>query len=203
MSSPAESPWTQAQQSVLATLVWRALLFGLRGQRFGRGAPPFDPTQEDWLKPKAATFVTLHRDGALRGCIGTLEPIHPLGESVARNAQSAAFDDPRFAELRAEEWPRLSADISVLSPHAPLSANSMDDLLAKLAPGRDGLVVRARGLGATFLPAVWDDLPQPKAFVDHLWRKAGLPAGAWPADLALATYTADKIACGAAPGQWP
>ncbi len=191
--------WTPTHRAALADLVWQALAAGLQGQRFGRGAAPFGALHADWLRPQAATFVTLHRDGALRGCIGTLDPVYPLGESVARNAQSAAFEDPRFEPLRSHEWPLLTAEISILSAHTPMPASSLADLLVRLVPGRDGLVVRAGGLGATFLPAVWEDLPDSKAFVDHLWRKAGLRMGAWPTDIALATYVADKIDCGAAP----
>ncbi len=203
MSPMPASPYGPAQQTALRQLVWRAIEVGLRGQRWGRGAAPFDPAAADWLQVRAATFVTLHRDGDLRGCIGTLEPVYPLGESVARNAQAAAFDDPRFTALGAHEWPQLTAEISILSPHTPLHVASMAELTARLVAGRDGLVVRARGLGATFLPAVWQDLPEPQRFVDHLWRKAGLPAGAWPADIVLHTYAADKVDCGAAPLRQP
>jgi AmmeMemoRadiSam system protein A len=143
---------------------------------------------------RAGSFVTLRTDdGSLRGCVGTVEPEQPLVVDVVRNAWRAAFGDPRFAPLTAEEWEAVTVSVAVLSPLAPLSVGSRDELVAALRPEQDGLVVANAGRRATFLPAVWEQLPEPGDFVDRLWQKAGLPLGAWPDDLRLWTYTADEV----------
>lgn len=180
--------FSQDQQAVLAGLVWQAIDAGLRGS-----AQPV-PGGDGWLQGLAATFVTLHKDSDLRGCIGNLAASDGLGLSVVRNAHSAAFGDPRFGPVQSAELPRLTAEISVLRPMLPLAVSSRIALLAALRPGRDGLVVRGAGRSATFLPAVWDELPEPAAFVDHLWRKAGMAVGSWPVNIVLWTYQADKVA---------
>ena len=107
-----------------------------------------------------ASFVTLHRRGELRGCIGSLEPHRPLAEDVAGNARAAAYLDPRFAAVAREELPELELEISVLSPLAPLPAASESELVASLRPGVDGLVLVEGARRATFLPAVWRSAPR-------------------------------------------
>lgn len=141
--------------------------------RLGLAAPP----QPDawWLQATGATFVTLKQRGALRGCIGTLEPRWPLGQDLVANAQHAAFDDPRFLPVDAAEWPEIRVEVSVLSESQPMVFASEDQLLAQLRPRVDGVILESRGRRGTFLPQVWEDLPDKRQFLRHLLDKAGLP----------------------------
>jgi len=129
-----------------------------------------------WLDECGATFVTLTRDGQLRGCIGSLEAVRPLGVDVAENALGAAFHDPRFPRLTAEEWPRCEVEVSLLSAPKRIEFAGEADLLAQLQPGGDGVILECDGRRATFLPQVWESLPDKRAFLAELVKKAGLPA---------------------------
>ncbi len=130
------------------------------------------------LRAPGAAFVTLRSpDGSLRGCIGSLAPTRPLAEDVATNATNAALRDPRFPPVTVAEAPALEVSIAVLSPFRPIGATDESALLAELRPRVDGLVIRDRGRRAVFLPQVWDQLPEPVAFLGALKRKAGLPDG--------------------------
>jgi len=129
-----------------------------------------------WLARPGATFVTLHLEGKLRGCIGSLAPTRGLGVDVAENAAAAALRDPRFAPLTAEEWVRCELEVSVLSAPKPLRFADEAELLAQLRPGEDGVILLHEGRRATFLPQVWESLPDKRAFLGQLMRKAGLPA---------------------------
>jgi len=126
-----------------------------------------------------ATFVTLKKNGQLRGCIGNLQPTGSVLESVQRNAVNAAFHDSRFPPLTIEELQELAIDISVLSQAEILEYSDGDDLLGKLRPGIDGVILRLGMASATFLPQVWEQLSTPALFLDHLCRKAGLAESAW------------------------
>ena len=126
------------------------------------------------LREQRASFVTLRTDGELRGCTGHLEATQPLVADVARSAHQAAFADPRFPPLRAAELPGIEIHVSVLGPLEPLAVVSEDELLEALRPGEDGLVLREGARQATFLPAVWESLPEPRAFLTELMSKAGL-----------------------------
>lgn len=144
------------------------------------------------LREPGASFVTLRtsRDGRLRGCIGSLERERPLLLDVLRNARRAAFHDPRFPALDLEEFEagvRLS--IAVLGLPEPLPAGPDEAaFLQSLRPGVDGLVLMHAAGRATFLPSVWEQLPNPVDFVRQLKRKAGLPEDAWPAELSFERY---------------
>src|SRR5688572_22624848 len=116
---------------------------------------------ESWLAQAGASFVTLMRADSLRGCIGSLDAVRPLGADVAENARGAAFRDPRFAPLTAEEWPRCRVEVSLLSAPKPLRFADEDELLAQLVPGEDGVILEGGGRRGTFLPQVWDALPEP------------------------------------------
>jgi MEMO1 family protein len=129
-----------------------------------------------WLGQPGATFVTLLKDGELRGCIGSLQAARPLGEDVAENALGAAFRDPRFPALSAEEWPQCRVEVSLLSAPKALRFADEADLLRQISPGEDGLILEADGRRATFLPQVWEGVPDKRAFLDELLRKAGLAA---------------------------
>ena len=131
----------------------------------------------DWLRQPGASFVTLTEGGHLRGCIGTLEAYRPLGRDIAEHAIDAASRDPRFRPVTASEYPLLDVEVSVLGRPEPMRATSREELEAELRPGTDGLIIDdGHGHRATFLPQVWDDLPDPHDFVSHLLMKSGLPA---------------------------
>ncbi|MEK6924079.1 MAG: AmmeMemoRadiSam system protein A [Candidatus Micrarchaeota archaeon] len=131
------------------------------------------------LLEEGACFVTLKIGGELRGCIGSLEAHRPLAVDVAENAVAAAFGDPRFPPLSRGELPNVRISISVLTAPKPLLVKNADDLLQKLVVGKTGLIVSKGGCRATFLPAVWEELPEKEKFLAHLCLKAGLPPGAW------------------------
>ena len=145
------------------------------------------------LAEPGASFVTLTQEGRLRGCIGSLEPHRPLAEDTHYNALAAAFRDPRFPPLEAYEWPYTDVEVSVLSPTKPLPYSSLDDLISKLKPNMGLVLEHPRGR-ATFLPQVWEQLPDPKLFLASLAQKAGLPANVYsdPATR-LSYYTVDKF----------
>ncbi len=145
------------------------------------------------LREPGASFVTLNEHGQLRGCIGSLEPVRPLVEDVAHNAWAAAFSDPRFPPLRASELPDLDLHISVLSPATPMQFDSEQDLIRQLRPGVDGLVLEEGYHRGTFLPAVWESLPDPRDFLQHLKLKAGLPADYWSDTIRVSRYTTESF----------
>jgi AmmeMemoRadiSam system protein A len=128
-----------------------------------------------WLTRPGASFVTLMLEGRLRGCIGSLAATRRLGEDVAQNALGAALRDPRFAPLAADEWRRCGLEVSVLSPAKPLRFGDEAEMLAQLRPGEDGVILEHEGRRATFLPQVWEGLPDKRQFLEELKRKAGIP----------------------------
>jgi AmmeMemoRadiSam system protein A len=144
------------------------------------------------LKAPGATFVTLLKHGMLRGCIGTLEATRPLGVDVRANAVAAAFDDPRFPRLGADEFPDTSVEVSLLSSPEAMMADDEPALLLQLRPGIDGVVLTFAGRRATFLPQVWDTLREPAAFLAELKRKAGLPVDFWSAGVKVSRYGVTK-----------
>lgn len=142
-----------------------------------------------WLLDPGATFVTLHRHGQLRGCIGSLQARRPLGEDVAVNAKAAAFRDDRFEPLGRHEYPELAIEVSLLSPLEGVAFQGQEHLLSLLRPGVDGLVLEYQGHRGTFLPQVWAQLTEPAAFLAHLKQKAGLPAAFWDDGIRISRYT--------------
>jgi len=140
------------------------------------------------LQQQAASFVTLNLHGRLRGCIGRLEAVTALVADVAHNAFAAAFRDPRFPPLSEAEWPPLDIHISILTSPEPISVASEEELLEALVPGRDGLIIEDRGRQATFLPSVWDSLPEKREFLRQLRLKAGLPPDHWSPQLQIHRY---------------
>ena len=150
------------------------------------------PAQAGWLQEPGASFVTLTRQGELRGCIGTLEAHRPLGIDVRENAVAAAFRDPRFMPLSRAEFAAVRVEVSLLSPAEPLEARDESAALAALRPGVDGVVFEYGHYRSTFLPQVWEQLPEPAAFLAHLKRKAGLPADFWAEQVRLSRYTVSK-----------
>lgn len=155
-----------------------------------------DAPDSERLRAPGAAFVTLHTlSGRLRGCIGTLEAHSPLIEDVRHNAQAAAFSDPRFPPVSAAELDNLVVEVSVLTPPEPLAFDGPDDLIRKLRPNVDGVLIRRQRNGATYLPQVWEQLSDPQEFLSYLCEKAGLPANTWRSPgLEVFTYQVEKFA---------
>ena len=142
---------------------------------------------EDKLSPAmqrdAACFVTLTKNGVLRGCIlDSFAPHEPLYKNVLRNVVLAATGDPRFPAVRPSEVDDIRIEISVLDHPHPLTFSSPDDLVSKLVPGRDGVILTTRYGKSTYLPQVWDDLTDPVQFLSSLCQKQGAPADCWRSD---------------------
>lgn len=137
---------------------------------------PEPTTAASWLSQSGATFVTLTKEGNLRGCIGSLEAARALAEDVVQNALGAAFRDPRFPAMTAAEWSQCRVEVSLLSTPKPVRFADEANLLEQIEAGEDGLIVEAEGRRATFLPQVWEDIGDKRVFLSHLLRKAGLPA---------------------------
>lgn len=156
------------------------------------GLPQGPAVDAPELHRPGATFVTLTQHGNLRGCIGSLEAWRPLAQDVRENALAAAFRDPRFNALRADELPCTRVEVSLLTPAEPVSFTSEADALAQLRPNVDGVIFTAGQRRSTFLPQVWEQLPEPATFMAHLKQKAGLPAGYWGPDVSLERYTVKK-----------
>ncbi len=175
----------------LVVLKWAAR--SLESAFFDPDARP-DPSELPWfLREPGACFVTLERAGALRGCMGSLEPRRLLAEDVWENVRAAAFRDPRFFPLELRELEDLSITVSLIGRLEPLKVASRQELIHLLVPGRDGLVVQASGTRATFLPAVWKELPEPERFLAALWRKADWPVDEWPPGLRIERYCTESF----------
>ncbi len=145
------------------------------------------------LNEPGCCFVTLQKNGQLRGCIGSLEPHRPLIIDIAANAFSSAFNDPRFNPVTASELSAIRIEISILSPLTPLPVSSEAELLAALVPEQDGLLIESGHYRATFLPQVWEQLKQPEEFLLQLKKKAGMPDTLWPEDMKCYRYYCFKF----------
>jgi len=157
-----------------------------------------DPAAESpALRGAGASFVTLRTPAAaLRGCVGTLEPVHALAVDVAENAYRAGFLDSRFGPVSAAEAAALELCVSLLARPERLDVRSEEELVARLRPGEDGLILRLGPHQATFLPEVWEALSEPRAFVGALLRKAGIPPGRWSYGIEAFRYTTTSIGGG-------
>lgn len=159
---------------------------------------PLDEAEKSELKKrlkqavfaqKRGVFVTLHIEGALRGCIGSLESDETVRRGVIENALNAAFHDPRFSPLTNEELDRVDIEVSVLSTPKRLFHATPEELVSKLEPGKDGVIIAKGVAKATFLPQVWDQLPKASTFLSHLCTKAGLSSDEWKTQgLEVMTY---------------
>ncbi len=176
----------EADGSLLISLARAAI-----SSRFGLHYS-LDDTDAAWLERSAATFITLKKDGRLRGCIGSLQAHRSLREDVGANARAAAFQDPRFEPLRFEELMAVRIEVSLLSPLEPVEFGDEADLSRKLRPGKDGLVLEHGRHRGTFLPQVWETLPTPAQFLGELKRKAGLPADFWDTEIRVSRYSVSK-----------
>lgn len=145
------------------------------------------------LRTHARTFVTLEENGRLRGCIGSYFPQRALVEDVAVNAAKAAISDPRFKPVTEAEAAKLDLTIAILSTPIRIQAPDEAGVLAALQPDVHGLILQGSGKQAIFLPKVWESLPEPRAFIRALKRKAGLAEDAWPADMRAFRYTVESF----------
>jgi len=140
------------------------------------------------LQQNLATFVTLHKNGELRGCIGALQAYQPLINDIAEHAYSAAFQDPRFPALQDNEYEQLDVEISVLGKPEPVIFESEEDLLEQIRPNIDGLILEYGINRGTFLPGVWEQLPEREEFLNHLKMKAGLSSQWWDDAVKISRY---------------
>lgn len=160
------------------------------GEHFGLAVTPVSAMEE--LTTPGASFVTLTQGGKLRGCIGSLQPYRPLADDVAGNAIAAAFQDPRFAPLSAEELAHTRVEVSLLTVAEPIAFTDEADALTRLRPGIDGVILSCGERRSTFLPQVWESLPEARQFMAQLKLKAGLPADYWDGKIRLARYGVQK-----------
>jgi MEMO1 family protein len=172
--------FTKKQGQALITLARQTIM-----KRFGKDLSKQDiDIMAQTLKDKKltnnhATFVTINKQDQLRGCIGSLTAVEPLTDSVKRNAINAAFHDHRFSPLLEEEIEEIEIEISILTEPQVLEYTDSEDLIKKLRPKEDGVILQKGAARATFLPQVWNQLPEHEDFLSHLCSKAGLPAEAW------------------------
>jgi AmmeMemoRadiSam system protein A len=184
----------QSERDALLALARDSIRHGLA---LGASLPVDLDAQPEALCAERAAFVTLHRKGRLRGCIGHLEAVQPLALEVAENAYAAAFRDPRFPPLTEAELDGLQIEISVLTPPQAIAFRSEADLLTQLQPGIDGLILSENDSpGArrgTFLPSVWEQLPRRQDFLRHLKLKAGLSPDHWSDDMRAWRYRTESF----------
>ena len=187
--SSAERAFGPAERETLLALARASIRAGLGGERLRVAVEEFAPA----LAEQRASFVTLNLSGRLRGCMGTLEARRALVLEVVEMAHAAAYRDPRFPALGVEEFERIELHISVLSPPQPLAFASEDELLGQLRPGIDGLILSERHARGTFLPSVWEQLPEPREFLARLKQKAGLGPDHWSDAIRVERYTTESI----------
>jgi AmmeMemoRadiSam system protein A len=187
----SKDPLSPEERGVLLDVARQAI------QQAARGAPLPALDLEALplrLRQPGATFVTLTRRGQLRGCIGALEAKKPLAIDVQEHALAAAFYDYRFPPLSLEEVPEIRIEISYLTPSQPLLYEDPTELAFKIRPGIDGVILREGTRRATFLPQVWDKIPDPEMFLDQLCIKMGHRAGAWRTrPMEVLTYQVEKF----------
>jgi len=153
--------------------------------------PQAEPAHAALAQP-GATFVTLTQHGQLRGCIGSLEAWRPLDADVRANAKAAAFRDPRFKPLSREELGHTRVEVSLLTPATPMNFSDEADAIRQMRPGTDGMIFECHGRRGTFLPQVWESLPEPSQYFSHLKQKAGFTADFWAPDVKLYRYEVQK-----------
>lgn len=189
MSSTSSIEFAPVERDTLLMIARESIERGLHGERTKVKPSDFNGVLAD----ERASFVTLNQSGGLRGCIGTLEAHQPLVLDVSDNAFSAAFRDPRFPRLTLAELPQLTIHISVLTPATPMTFDSEANLIEQLQPGVDGLILTRGFQRGTFLPSVWESLPDARDFLQQLKRKAGLPVDFWSDDIQVERYTTVSI----------
>jgi len=188
-SSKTDTCLTPALQQTLLDTARASIKRGLSGEFPSTDASDYPEP----LRVPRATFVTLHVNGQLHGCIGTLVARKSLVEDVVRNAWCAAFHDTRFPALTRPEFERLEIHISLLGTPEELACSSETTLLAQLRPGIDGLILEDGDHCGTFLPSVWEQIPAPRDFLRQLKIKAGLPQDYWSDHIRIQRYTVETI----------
>jgi hypothetical protein len=179
-------PWDAARGRVLLRIARESLVEALA---IGMAAD----YREAWLQEPGASFVTLTRWGELRGCVGSVRAYRPLFDDIWLNARASAFHDTRFAPVERVELAEIAIEVSLLSqPERLPSFAREEEALAALRPGVDGVILESGSHRSTFLPQVWDQLPDPTEFLAHLKRKAGLSQGFWSPDVQLQRYSVMK-----------
>jgi uncharacterized protein len=167
---------TDGEKQTLLRLAREAMEHGVRGKKL---LPVDDASLTPRLREQGASFVTLTIDGELRGCIGALEAYQPLVDDVREHAIAAALEDPRFRPVAETELDRIRLEVSRLTAPRPLEYSSSADLLTKLHPHIDGVILKSDYRRATFLPQVWEKIPNPEDFLDHLCAKMGAKSNLW------------------------
>ena len=168
---------TLEEQQTLLRLAREAMTQRVKGEKLSRLELSALPGR---LREEGASFVTLTIRGELRGCIGALEAYEPLAQDVRDHAVAAALEDPRFPPVEERELGAIQIEVSRLTRPLPLSYKGADDLVSKLKPGVDGVILRdGFGRRATFLPQVWEKIPNTAEFLNHLCQKMGLSENAW------------------------
>lgn len=178
---------TADDKIILRDTAWQSISYGLQHQNKAEkihlhNFPPH-------LTANGASFVSLFKHSDLRGCIGSLEATRALVSDVNYNANAAAFSDPRFPALREPEIDQLSLEISVLSPPIEMLFDSEQNLMEQLRPDIDGVILVEKHRRATFLPVVWEQLPDKASFLKHLKQKAGLPLDYWSDTIRFERYS--------------
>ena len=191
--------FSPAERQILLESARQAIEFALRGEEL----PQLD--LEDLppaLGEPGACFVTLTIAGQLRGCVGSIEANQALIQDVRDRAIGAAFGDPRFPSLTTPELEDLHIEISTLTKPEPLEYESPEDLVRKLRQGIDGVILKGQFRRATFLPQVWEKLPDPELFLSRLCLKMGLASDAWRyRQLEVETYQVQKFTEGEVKGE--
>lgn len=185
----AHSDFHQLQGETLLNVAREAIVDALQ-----MDVPTTDQVDKTapWLFEPAATFITLMQHGRIRGCIGSLKAHQALLDNVCCNAVSAALHDTRFFPVTADEFVTIDVEVSLLSALQPLGFTSESDALATLSPHVDGVMLEYGNHRSTFLPQVWESLPQPREFLAQLKLKAGLPENFWDESIQLSRYTVQK-----------
>lgn len=184
------SHWESAMNEVLLSLARASIK-----SRFEDGSLDLENLLEEYpqLEEKGASFITLTLDGHLRGCIGSIIAHRSLLEDIINNAQAAAFKDPRFRPLSQEELSRIRIEVSLLSDPQLLEYEDSEDLKSKIRAGLDGVILRLGSHQSTFLPQVWEELPEFEIFFSHLCQKAGLRAKCLESHPEIYTYQVKKV----------
>ena len=184
------SRFTEKQGQLLVKLARKTITEELVGRSPDAESDSLIPAlQDERFQAHCGTFVTLKIEGQLRGCIGNLTSTESVLDGVKRNAINAAFHDPRFSSLSAAELDQTNIEVSILTEPLPLEYQGPRDLIQKLRVIVDGVIIRKGHANATFLPQVWEQLPQPENFLNHLCMKAGLQSDAWKhSELEVLTY---------------
>ena len=184
------NPMSAEDRSILLDIAMKSVAHGVE---HGSALSVYPKEYSQALQEHRAAFVTLYRSGRLRGCIGSLEGWRPLVRDVSENAYSSAFRDSRFGPVKDWELSSLKIKLSLLTAPQPIQFVSEEDLLRQFRPGIDGLILRYGSNRGTFLPSVWENLPDKQEFWAHLKRKASLPVSWWSNQAQVSRYQSEHI----------